>query len=91
MDTTQIAYVDNEGVTQVLIPGAHIRLGRFESEEWILGFGWYSWGGNRPVCGWYMFNTKNPSDIRPLQLPDLEDIYYVEARCYDDAQDDTNT
>jgi len=78
MDNIQITYVANDGSTRSLHPGAHIKLGRFESDEWVLGFGWYSWGGNRPFCGWYMVDTTDPSNVRPLQLPDLDDIYYVE-------------
>ena len=54
MDNIQITYVANDGVTHPLRPGAHIKLGRFESAEWVLGFGWYSWGGNRPVCRHHM-------------------------------------
>lgn len=34
-----------------LVPGCRVKLGRFETTEWILNHGWYSWGGNREVCG----------------------------------------
>ena len=60
-------------------PGDRIKLGRFDSVEWVVCYGWYSWGDNRPVCGWYLTCKDNPSTIKPLQLPDLQDIYYVES------------
>lgn len=70
-----------------LKPGYKIRLGRFESDIWIVSYGWYTWGGNRPVCGWYLtrceMSTSNCTIeqnqcIKPLQLTDLYDIYMVE-------------
>lgn len=61
-----------------LVPGCRVKLGRFETTEWILNHGWYSWGGNREVCGWYLIDRKNPKNIKPLQKPDLDDIYLVE-------------
>ena len=61
-----------------LVPGTRVRLGRFESTVWVVSHGWYSWGGNRPQCGWYLFDETNPSTVKPLQLPDLDDIYYYE-------------
>lgn len=42
-----------------------------------MSYGWYTWGGNRPVCGWYLTNIES-SDIKPLQLTDLDDIYVIE-------------
>ena len=35
----------------ILYAGSIVRLGRFESIEWLVSYGWYTWGGNRPVCG----------------------------------------
>lgn len=61
-----------------LFSGSKVKLGRFESTVWLVSYGWYSWGGNRPVCGWYLTNMSNPTDIKPLQKPDLDDIYLVE-------------
>lgn len=58
--------------------GSKLKLGRFDSTTWILMHGWYTWGGNRPFCGWYMYNQDNISESRPLQLPDLYDIYLIE-------------
>lgn len=60
-----------------VVPGNVIRIGRFEHETWIVGYGWYSWGGNRPVCGWYLTNTLTKS-VKPLYYTDLEDTYVVE-------------
>ncbi len=58
-------------------PGDIIRIGRFDTILWKVYYGWYSWGGNRPVCGWYITDTDNPTRIKPLQLPDLDDIYLI--------------
>lgn len=57
-------------------PGDIVRLGRFSEDEWLVQYGWYSFGGNRPVCGWYL--TKDAGlVVKPLQLPDLDDIYLI--------------
>lgn len=58
-------------------PGCRIRLGKFESACWCVNYGWYTWGGNRPVCGWYLTSCKS-NEIKPLQLTDLDDIYIIE-------------
>lgn len=63
-----------------LTEGCRVKLGRFESVVWVLSHGWYAWGGNRPVCGWYLTNIDNPQDVKPLQQTDLDDIYLV-TRC----------
>lgn len=55
-----------------------VKLGRFDTVMWRVMHGWYSWGGNRPVCGWYLINIENPKDVKPLQLTDLDDIYILE-------------
>ena len=55
-----------------------VKLGRFDSTSWIVNYGWYAWGGNRPVCGWYLTNTIS-REIKPLQYTDLEDIYIIES------------
>lgn len=44
--------------------------------EWIVQYGWYQWGGNRPVCGWSLKN-KATDEIKPLQQTDLIDVYFV--------------
>lgn len=56
--------------------GDVIRLGRFSMCEWIVQYGWYQWGGNRPVCGWSLKN-KATDEIKPLQQTDLIDVYFV--------------
>lgn len=62
----------------VIRPGSWVRLGRFESTVWVVAHGWYSWGGNREVCGWYLIQKNKPDNIKPLQKTDLDDIYLVE-------------
>lgn len=61
-----------------LVPGSRVRLGRFESTVWVVSHGWYTWGGNRPVCGWYLTDIENSANLKPLQKTDLDDIYLVE-------------
>lgn len=61
-----------------LRPGNRIRIGRFSLDVWSVGYGWYSWGGNRKVCGWYLTNCKDLT-IKPLQDIDLCDAYFVET------------
>lgn len=61
---------------QVLKPGDLVRLGLFEEKEWRVKFGWYSFGGNRPVCGWFL-ESNNKLDVKPIQLPDLYDIHVI--------------
>lgn len=60
-------------------PGCCVKIGRFDSDIWKVRYGWYTWGGNRPVCGWYL-NKLDTETIKPLQLPDLDDIYMIENR-----------
>ena len=57
-------------------PGDVVRLHRFESDEWVVGYGWYTFGGNRPFCGWYLRKVAGMT-VKPLQLPDLDDIYVI--------------
>ena len=59
-----------------LHPGQRVRLHRFEQEEWIVGYGWFSFGGNRPMSGWFLSKDAGMT-IKPLQLTDLDDIYLV--------------
>lgn len=68
------------GTDMCIRPGYHVRLGRFDAVIWVVGFGWYSNGGNRPCCGWYL-TTLDRNVTKPLQLPDLADIYIVEQGC----------
>ena len=61
---------------EVIRPGYTVKLGRFSNDEWLVCFGWYEFGGNRPVCGWYLVKDGGLT-TKPLQLPDLDDIYLV--------------
>lgn len=61
-----------------LTVGDNVKLGRFDTDMWTVKYGWYSWGGNRPVCGWYLVGTISQV-VKPLQYTDLEDIYIIES------------
>lgn len=61
-----------------LTPGCKVKLGRFETDRWVVKHGWYTWGGNRPFCGWYLESLDPSKTVKPLQLPDLDDIYMIE-------------
>jgi len=61
---------------EVIRPGYTVKLGRFSNDEWLVCFGWYEFGGNRPVCGWYLVKDGGLT-TKPLQLPDLDDIYLI--------------
>ena len=58
--------------------GYIVKLGRFDAARWKVGYGWYTWGGNRPFCGWYLTNV-DTMDVKPLQRTDLDDIYVIET------------
>ena len=60
-----------------LTPGDRVRLGRFESTIWTVCYGWFSFGGNRPFYGWYLSKDEGLT-VKPIQLPDLDDIYMIE-------------
>lgn len=61
--------------------GDVIKLGRFEDTLWEVNHGWFSFGGNRPWCGWYLTSNVNGEYIeKPLQLPDLEDVYVIKRK-----------
>ena len=64
-----------------ITPGCQVKLGRFDTTIWSVAYGWYTWGGNRSVCGWYLYNT-HLSEIKPLQETDLDDIYLIESPSY---------
>lgn len=65
------------GTNQVIRPGYKIKLGRFDNTVWTVGFGWYSTGGNRPCCGWYL-TSEYDRITKPLQITDLDDVYLVD-------------
>lgn len=60
-----------------LTVGSKVKLNRFSDDIWIVNYGWYAWGGNRQVLGWYLHN--DCGQIKPLQEPDLHDIYFMES------------
>lgn len=70
--------LDIPGTCYRLYPNNIVKLGRFDTELWVVLFGWYSYGGNREVCGWYLLNKKDPSIIKPLSKPDLADIVIIQ-------------
>ena len=79
MQCTDIYSLCIPGTNVYLYPGSRVQLGRFDEDVWMVQYGWYSWGGNRPVCGWYLTRIGSPYDLKPLQLTDLDDIYLVET------------
>ena len=60
-----------------ITPGCTVKLGRFELSTWTVNHGWYSFGGNRNFCGWYLSDDLSGT-IKPLQDTDLDDIYLIE-------------
>lgn len=59
-----------------LHPGDIIRIGRFSEVDYEVQYGWYTWGGNRPVCGWSLRDIST-GDVKPLQSIDLTDVYMI--------------
>lgn len=59
-----------------LHPGDIIRIGRFSNVDLEVQYGWYTWGGNRPVCGWSLRNLAT-GDVKPIQSIDLIDMYLI--------------
>ena len=57
-------------------PGDKVKLHRFDAQIWIVKFGWYSFGGNRAVCGWYL-QKEFEADVKPIFQIDLDDIYMI--------------
>lgn len=70
--------LDIPGTCYKLYPNNIVKLGRFDTEMWIVLFGWYSYGGNREVRGWYLRNKEHPYTIKPLSKPDLDDIILIQ-------------
>jgi len=68
-----------DGVT-FIHPDDVILLSRFSSIKWVVGFGWFSYEGNRKICGWYLTQLDKPEIIKPIQETDLYDIYLVTNR-----------
>ena len=74
MPTQMTLEVPNANTT--ISPGYKIQIGRFDAQVWIVRFGWYSFGGNRSVCGWYL-ESESSQDIKPIFKIDLDDIYII--------------
>ena len=74
MPTQMTLEVPNANTT--ISPGYKIQIGRFDAQVWIVRFGWYSFGGNRSVCGWYL-ESESSQDIKPIFKIDLDDIYVI--------------
>lgn len=74
MPTQMTLEVPNANTT--ISPGYKIQIGRFNAQVWIVRFGWYSFGGNRSVCGWYL-ESESSDDIKPIFKIDLDDIYII--------------
>ncbi len=66
--------VPNAGIS--IVPGNKVQLGRFNAKVWIVRFGWYNFGGNRSVCGWYL-EAESDNEIKPIFKIDLDDIYII--------------
>lgn len=64
-----------------LCPGDLVKLERFSNDLWEVNHGWFSFGGNRPWCGWYLKGKVDGKYVeKPLHLSDLEDVYVVKKR-----------
>lgn len=74
MPTQMTLEVPNANTT--ISPGYKIQIGRFDAQVWIVRYGWYSFGGNRSVCGWYL-ESESSDDIKPIFKIDLDDIYII--------------
>lgn len=71
------SYITIPGTCDKLYPHTTVQLGRFDTVQWIVMYGWYSYGGNRDICGWYLINKSDPNMIKPLSRPDLDDIVLI--------------
>ncbi len=62
-----------------IYPNNIILLERFSTIKWKVGFGWFSYEGNRKIYGWYLTNVDDPKMIKPIQDTDLYDVYVVQV------------
>ena len=62
-----------------IYPDDIVILGRFSTVRWKVGFGWFSYEGNRKICGWYLTNLENRKIVKPVQETDLDDIYTIQS------------
>jgi hypothetical protein len=69
--------IEIPGTEAQIRPGCTVKIGRFSEDNWNVYYGWYSWGGNREVLGWYLLKESDANILKPLQRPDLIDIYLI--------------
>ena len=62
-----------------IYPGDVVILGRFSTIRWKVKFGWFSYEGNRKICGWYLVKLDDCHTVKPIQETDLYDIYTVQS------------
>ncbi len=74
MANTTTLYVPN--CNTYIKPNDKVKLHRFDAQIWIVKFGWYSFGGNRAVCGWYL-QKEFEAEVKPIFQIDLDDIYVI--------------
>lgn len=65
------------GTRECIYPGCKIRIGRFSSTTWLVGFGWFSFDDNRPFYGMYLTDL-NSGKVKPLLKTDLDDVYMID-------------
>jgi len=59
--------------------GDIVKLDKFSSIEWMIGYGWYNTTIAGPVCGWYLMRCDLPGEIKPFTT---EYMYTIEVvRC----------
>lgn len=71
-------YLDIPGTTERIFPGDIVKLGRFNTQEWIVNYGWFDFAGNRAFCGWFL-TCPDTGEVKPLLKVDTEDIYTIRS------------
>lgn len=77
-------YCQNSGLSLpniniCIYPDDVIVLGRFSAVRWKVSYGWFSYDGNRKICGWSLSQVDNPEVVKPIQDTDLYDVYTIES------------
>ena len=62
-----------------LYPGNTVLFGRFTAQRWVVQYGWFAFGGNRKICGWYCYKEQDRRQVKPISDIDLFDVYLVEG------------
>ena len=60
-------------------PGNVIVFHRFDTQRWVVDYGWFAFGGNRKICGWYCYQQQDKTKVKPIEDIDLYDIYIVQS------------